>query len=454
MLLLSYFFRSVLILVSVLCVIITSIIHYPVISDNTLDNSAFLPENDISVASSGNTTINVLKYRTNLVFELSKAYDLYTDESGGAVHFSMQTVNETDYFFTLRSKLLSGEKVDLFTLSRMDEFHSLREFIQDLSGNEWVKEAYPDALGAIGEEGAVLGVPYSVEAVGFLFNQEIFDYADISVLEINSLDDLADIFSKLNEKIISGELSERFPELEAVTEFPALDRNFLDKCFADIVLSNTFKSASNAAFAETRSITAPQSAEEILKLMMRYSLSGNDWARAMNITNSMQLERFANYRVAVILQNTGAYRRILDINPMMKGRTSLVSVPLIDFETPVIYTGAPFYWAINAQSGAGAAMDFLKWLYTSDSGAKYFADELQETSPFLDYAHDTGIVLHRQMLRYMRADMSMPQVHSGLPQNLLAVNIQNYITERNVTWQDVIISCEEAWNADVTSRPR
>jgi len=456
LLLSSYIIRSVLTLLSVISVFITSIIYNPIISDSTQSNSVLLQENELPVTRSGNTAINALIYRTNSVFELSKAYELYTSESSKDITFSMQTINETDYFFTLRSKLLSGERVDLFTFSHRSEFDSLREYIKDLSGNEWAHNAYGASAGiTANEEGAILGVPYSLEAVGFIINQDIFDYAEIPMLEIRSLDDLTNAFLKLNEKIISGELSEIFPELEAITEFPALDKNFLERCFSDIILSGTFKSAGDAAFMPSLSIAETQSGEEILKLMMRFSSSRNDWGRSMGVTNNMQLESFSNGRVAVILQNTGSYNRILDLNPSMKGRVSLIPVPLIDFETPAVYTGAPFYWAVNASSGekeADGAVDFLKWLYTSDSGAAYFSGEIKELSPFLYSAHDTGIVLHRQILSYIRADMCLPQIHNGLPggwaRNVLSVNIQNYITERDTTWQDVIASCEAGWNAD------
>uniref|UniRef100_S0DFC3 Putative ATPbinding transport protein n=1 Tax=termite gut metagenome TaxID=433724 RepID=S0DFC3_9ZZZZ len=394
-----------------------------------------------------------MKFGSKSSFELSKAFDIYMSEVGGDFKFAMQTVNETDYFLALRSKLLSGEKVDLFNFSSANELSALREHVRELNNYEWIGKAFEASLEAAIIDSRVQGVPYCMEATGFLCNQDMFDYAGIPILEADSIDKLNDAFSELNEKIISGEMAEKFPELTAVTEFPALDRSFLEKTFSDIALGATFRSVLEAAMAESLVVDEESPAEDILKLMLRFSPSGNSWTKSMSVTHSMQLERFAKMGVAVILSDTGAYRQMVGVNPQIKGRASLLPIPLPNFETPVIYLGAPFYWAVNASSSdkeSEIAVNFLKWLYLSETGAEYFAEEMGEASPFLDASRDTGVLLHRQMRGYISADMFLPQVHGALPprwgKDVFAVNVQDYITKREVTWQDVVKNCQEAWN--------
>lgn len=420
------------------------------------------PVEDVPKEKTG-ANVHILQNRSEIGFLLQQAVDLYSLESGNAIRFSVQTIGgASDYGTTLRTKLLSGEDAELFQFSGARELLELSPYIKDLtSALPWLTQAYSGALDTVSREDRVFGVPYSIEVSGFICNRDIFDAADISLPEITSFDDFSEAFALLNEKIISGDLSEDFPELEAVCEFPAGDKSFLCSQFADIALSGSFAAPLEAALASGITFPAAEQTENLIKLMARFSASRSDWTKLNTISQNLAVHRFATQRVAVILQDSNVYARVNELNPKLQGRLFLLPVPLETFELPCVYAGVPAYWAVNAtaeESAQKAAADFLTWLYRSDEGTEILAGDFGLFSPFQDTAKDTGAALHAQMRRYLEAKQTLPQLHNDVRQDWLsgtfAPNVQSYFAQRDKTWEEVIAACTSGWDFPDSTQER
>lgn len=453
--LLNFFMRGVSAVAAAVYTLLVIGISYLTVPTESI-TQALPPHEDMPASSTNTTTVDLLQNREEIRLELQQAIDLYMTEMPDSIRFSVQTVsNESDYHSTLRSRLLSGDEVDLFHISGAREAIELEKHLSDLSSLTWIDKAEPIVSDTVKRGDKVYGLPYSIEGFGFVCNRLIFEDAEIDISEIQSFEALSYAFAELKSKIESGELSEDFIELEAVCELAVQDKSFLSKGFADIALTEAFKSSEDVSVADSITFPAANPVEELIKLMARHSSSSGNWAKLAEMTDARQIERFTNGRVAVILGDSDVYRQINEINPDMQGKAFLLPVPLDTFEHGYVYVGAPSYWAINEaseQAEKNAADRFLEWLYRSEAGTTFFAENFRAVSPFTDTSKSTGAVLHSQMLSYLRADMAMPRLYNELPQswskNIFVPNVQSYFIEREKTWDDVIASCVEGWNPD------
>lgn len=438
-------------MVAVIYTVIAIGISYLSIPEPTEAVAAFTAKE--SPVKSEKTTVYVLQNSEEISFELQQAFNLYNDGLTEKIPFSIQTVGgASDYYVTLRSRLLSGEGPDLFQISGAREYFELETHVRELESLSWVSEAYAGTLDAVSNNNRIFGVPYSIEGFGLICNRDIFDAVDISLAGIQNTESLTETFAALDEKISSGELPEDYAGLEAVCEFSAQDKGFLSGGFADIALSGAFSSTAEAALSKSVHFPAAEPVETLVKQVAKFSVDGKNWKRLAGITDTQQIERFANGRVAVILNDTNVYKLVNEINPKMKGRAFLLPIPLDTFEQPSIYMGVSKYWVINSaadEKAADAAGGFLTWLYQSDEGTEYFATQLGEVSPFRDTAKSTGAALHSQMLGYLDAGLTLPQFHREFPENwgrnIFASNVQSYFTDVNKTWAEVLAASEEGW---------
>lgn len=448
---LTYIFRGISVMLAVIYTV-TSVCVSSVPSGEIITETAVM--NNVSNEHE-KTTVRILQNRDNISFSLQQAVDLYSKKSVDEIIFSVQTIAfESDYHSALRASLLANDGADLFQISGRREYFELENHIRALEPDDWIMSAYGGTLDAVSLDGRIYGVPYSIEAVGLICSRDVFDAAEILPESIRSLEELDEAFAKIREQITFGE-SEALIGMEYVTQFAAGDKAFLGTMLADIALSGAFSSAEEAALSGSVDFPAAEQVETFIKIMAKYSGSHPDWTKLAQVADTQQIENFANGRVAVILQDTGAYRRINEINSDMRGRALLLPIPLDIFEQPSIYTGAPSYWSMNAAASdktATAATSFMEWLYTSDEGSALFASEFGEVSAFRATAKNTGVSLHGQMLSYMSAGMAMPQFNREYPtgwgKNIFAPNIQSYFTEREKTWKEVIEACKQGWSTD------
>ena len=173
----------------------------------------------------------------------------------------------------------------------------------------------------------------------------------------------------------------------------------------------------------------------------------------MDIPGSMQVENgLAAGRVAVIQQSAEVYPRLLAINPDLEGDFRLMPIFLPEAENGHIYTHAPVFWAVNANSGEQSkalARDFLTWLYHSEAGAGFLAEEMGVLSPFREYAAATANPLHAQVLRLIAQGRSIPRRHREFPPgwgtDSFAAGLRDYFTIRELIWDEVVRRNVQDW---------
>jgi len=361
---------------------------------------------------------------------------------------SVHTVErESDYGPALRSRLLDGNRVDLFHIFGHRDMLELAEHLDDLSDLYWANEAIADTLEPVSVGERFFGIPFSVEGVGLIVNTRIFEAAEIPLAETDdSFDALEDAWRELRALITLGNvLNTEFPELESVTSLPGQDDEFLSRQLASIALGGEFASSAAAAQAAFISFTDAPGMGLYVSLLARYTTHGGSWAALAGISRTRQLEDgLATERVAVIQQSTEVYPRLIAANPDLEGNFALMPIPLPGAEQGFVYTHAPAYWVVNAaadEDTKALAREFLTWLYRSQTGAAFLAEEFGALSPFRDTAAPTGNALHTQLLAHIAQGRALPRRHREFPHgwasNSFAPALREYFTDPELGWEEV-----------------
>lgn len=404
-------------------------------------------------------TLNILQCRPEISQPLQQAADRYMDQREG-ISIRVRTVeNQSSYQATLRGGLLSGEQIDLFHIFGYQEVLELEEYLEDLSGLSWAGEAIPLVLEPVCIEEAQYGIPYSLEAVGWIADPAIFQAAQLSWGEIASRKDTEEMFRDLREQMALGELEEDFPMLERVTQLPALDYAFLGQ-LAEVALGEEFSSPQQAAEAPLILMEREAAMGRYLDMMARYSTMGKSWTGLLEVSRRGQVEDgLAAGRVAVIQQTTGIYTMVRQVDSELADRLRLYPIYLGEGEEDEpkdgwIYLSAPAYWAVNRQASEESkalAQDFLSWLYQSEEGAEIVAQAFGAVSAYRETAADTGAALHRQMLRYIEEGRCLPRYQPEFPADWLyrsfAEGIKDYLSIRECSWEEVCQRMREDWMA-------
>ena len=401
----------------------------------------------------GERHLVILSARGEATHSLLRAANLYMQEHPGVL-ISVHTVGEeADYKSALRSRLLAGGRVDLFHIFGYSDMRELKEHLDDLSDIYWARYAIADTLEPVSVDEQFFGVPYSLEGVGLIVNTGIFEAAGVSLAGVDSFDALEDAWRDLREVITLGDMREQFPLLESVTSLPGLDDDFLSRQLADVALGGEFDTAAQAAQAVFIPYSNAEAMGLYVSLLARYTAHGRGWAMLAEITGSEQVENgLAAERVAVIQQSVEVYPRILAINPELEGNLRLMPVFLQGGQQGYVYTHAPVYWAVNAnasEESKALARDFLTWLYRSQAGASFLAQEMGVLSPFRDTAVATANPLHGQLLSFIAQGRSLPRRHREFPPgwntNSFAAALREYFTVRELTWEEVVQRNVQDW---------
>lgn len=403
---------------------------------------------------SNTITLNILNSRPEIAQALQESANLFLENCGKEASIRIHTVGgDSSYRATLRARLTAGEQVDLFHIFGHKDALELQPYLEDLSLLPWAKEAIPFTLEAVTLEETLLGIPYSVDAVGLIVNRDIFQAAGIPLEDMADFEGLEESFRTLREQITLGELKESYPELEAVTQLPGQDYTFVGGQLADITLGGEFATAAQAAKASSLLMERQKAAGQYLDLLARYATNGKGWKNLPGVTHVMQVEEgLAAQRVAVIQQKVSVYSRVAAVDEQVARRLRLLPIPLPE-EDGKIYAEVPAYWAVGAKAAPQSkalALEFLTWLYQSEAGATLLATRFGLVSPYRETAVDTNVPLHKQMLGYLEQEAFLPRRYREFPTDWVnrgfGEAVRSYFTIRELTWEEAMEQVQKEWS--------
>lgn len=398
--------------------------------------------------------LTILSARGQDTQELFRAANLFMIEHPDIL-ISVHTIgDENDYSAALRTRLLAGERVDLFHIFGHADMIELAPHLDDLSDLYWAGGAIANTLEPVTAGDELLGLPFSIEGLGLLVNPNIFAYAGVSLAGTGEdFDTLEDAWRELRELITLGNvLNLSFPDLRSVTALPGLDDEFISRQLSDIALSGAFISPQSAATASSIGSANLTGAGLYISLLARYTTHGGSWDMLMDISQLDQLEALASQRVAAIQQSTEVFGTLTALNPETAEDFRLMPIPISGGGEGAVYVHSPVYWAVNAgaeDDSRALAREFLSWLYRSELGAALIAVEMGILSPFRDTAAPTDNPMHTQLLEYISTGQILPRRYRDFPAGWASLSfataLREHFTIFEVNWPVVSGRIAEDW---------
>lgn len=294
--------------------------------------------------------ITIFQQKAEIAEQLKALAAEYTKETGVEVEVWAQAGD--DYYANLKTSLSSESGPSIFTLNSDAEITEVKDYLADLSSLKFIGDI-DSALLAVRDDKTV-GIPMTAEGFGLVYNADL-----VKVDELTSMDALCALIEKNGKDLTTVGLSQEDYFLAGhMFNFPfAVQADPVAFCAK--VMAGEVKLADVAEFQQYAQLLATIRANQVNPVEVTYDNNCGD---------------FATGKTAMVHQGNWAYGVMKDFNPSFE--MGITGVPINGNNK--IAVGVPSVWAVNADASDAEqklALDFLNWLYTSETGIHYMMDE-------------------------------------------------------------------------------
>jgi len=400
-------------------------------------------------------TVDVFQFKVEIAKELEAAAKAY-EAANPNVKINIQTVGGgNDYGAALRAQFQSGAEPDIYNVGGPQDIADWTAKLEDLSDQPWVGQAMEGILSGATVDGKVYALPFNIEGYGLIYNKGIFEAAGVDAAAIKDFATLETAVKALDEKIKSGALKEKYPQLEAVFEYAAKETWVTGLHTSNAALSQEFDSSLTAFEAPKVTFGNAGALKQLIDLMADYAPSGKDRAKLNAVDYATQVDNgLAIERVAIIQQGNWVYGGVAKIDQAVADNLGILPLPVPGGKEDSIPVGVPMHWAVNKDApdaDKAAAKDFLNWLYTSDAGKDFVVNKFFFIPPLKGYENfEPQDSLGKAVKSYAESGKTMPWVFMGYPtgwgQEVLGTDIQKYLAGE-MTWDDLVKDVQAQWEA-------
>lgn len=295
--------------------------------------------------------IIIFQSKVEIVDELEKLAKDYKAETG--VEVEVWGTTGDDYLQQLKIKLGNNQGPTLFSLAPGSESEDLKAYLADLGDLSFVKDIAANMADEV--EGKVVGIPYTMEGFGIVYNKNLIDPSKVT--DLNSFTQMlkdqkaagVNGFSLSQESyFLIGHI------LNTPFSLQADPIDFINKLVAGEIKMKDYKE-----FVEFAELMVAVRENTVNPLEVNYDTQTGD---------------FATGKSASIHQGNWSYGMFKDYDVNFE----MGMMPLPISGNDKISASVPSCWYVNSQAKAEeikAAKDFLNWLYTSKTGTKYIVEE-------------------------------------------------------------------------------
>ena len=363
-------------------------------------------------SSKDEPSIYYLNFKPEAAAVWQEIAEIYENQTG--VHVKVITAASGTYEQVLQSEIAKKDAPTLFQINGPNALKAWGQFCSDLSDTKLYEWLLDKSL-AVTDGNNVYGIPYVVEGYGIIYNKSImnkyFALADRatdlkSVDEINNYEKLKavveDMTAHKDELGIEGVFaSTSFAKgedwrwqthlLNIPVYYEFMDKGITDTDNLEMKYADNYKN--------------------IFELYVNNSCTPKTELSLKTVNNSM--EEFALGKVAMVQNGNWAWSQISSIQGNVVKEDDIKFMPIYTGvegeETQGLCTGTENYICVNSMASEAdkkASIDFIEWVYSSETGKKYVTNELGFISPFNTFseAESPKDPLAKQVLEYMSND--------------------------------------------------
>lgn len=349
--------------------------------------------------------------------EIAKAY-----ESETGVKVKVVTAAANTYEQTLKSEIEKSDAPTIFQVNGPVGYNEWDDYCLDISNSKLYSYLSDESL-AIKEDGGVYAVAYVVEGYGIIYNDEIMQRyfalpekkTDITSMdEIRSFDTLKavveDMSSNLKALGIEGVFAST--SLSSGEDWRWQTHLLNVPLFYEFSENNNYNDPTLAGLdADKIEFKYFENFQNIFDLYINNSITQSTLLGSKSTADSMA--EFALGKVAMVQNGNWAWSQIADVQGNTVKEQDIKFLPIYTGvkgeESQGICIGTENYIAINkyaTDEQQKASLDFLDWLFSSETGKSYVANELDYITPFNTFSEDElpNDPLAREVVRYMNDD--------------------------------------------------
>lgn len=405
--------------------------------------------------------IYFLNYKPEAADSWKEIAKTYEEETGIPVR--ILTAASGSYEQTLKSEIAKKNAPTLFQINGPVDYEKWKNYCLDLSGTEfysWLIE--PDM--AVGDGSGVYGIPYVVEGYGIIYNDAIMQkYFALPTkkTDFKSMDEVNN-FSKL--KAVAEDMSEHLDELGiegvfASTSFSEGEDWRWQTHLLNLPVYYEF-SEKGISDAETLDFSYEENFKNIFDLYIDNSCTAREDLASKTVDNSM--EEFALGKVAMVQNGNWAWSQISKIEGNQVNGDDVKFLPIYTGasgeENQGLCIGTENFICVNSlvdEADQQASIDFLEWLYGTETGKKYVTDSLGFISPFSSFSYEESPndPLAREVVSYM-SDSSKKTVtwdFTAIPSQSFKTDLGNALHEYcvgKITWENVVEFTKNTWASE------
>lgn len=319
-------------------------------------------------------TLNVLFYSPELAEQYNDMVAAYREETGVTLDI---TVLQTDYRSVLTSRLNSGDVPDIFMSSAYADNSTYKDYVYDLSNEDFIKQIEPGALQGVVSDGKVTGYPFLVQSHSFIYNKKVFRDNGITTLP-KTLAEFEAVAQKLQANGVQ-------PFATGFKEFWVLPQTAW-QAIGNVPVDayggyEKFVSMLNTGELKFKDIPQMSQLFDLLDLIKKYGGPKPNESDFNDQTSSL-----ATGKVAMIHQGNWAEDSIRKTNPEVE-IGFLVGPTGNNADTAgIMFDSNQTIRIAKDGKNLQAALDWLRWLTTSEYGKNWIPGKVKQLSPIIGAA--------------------------------------------------------------------
>ncbi len=367
------------------------------------------------------TEIYFLNFKPEIADIYKEIAAKYKEEKGVSV--KVVTAASDTYETTLKSEIAKKDAPTIFQINGPVGYQSWKDYCLDLKSTELYKHLLDKDL-AVKDGDGVYGIPYVVEGYGIIYNNQIMDkYFNLSDKKVK-LASASEINDFKTLKAVVEDMSKHKKELGidgvfASTSMSGGETWRWDSHLASVPFYYEMKdknrdasTISTAYEAKTIDFKYADNFKNLIDLYTSNSVSEKNILSGKSVDDSMA--EFALGRAAMVQNGNWAWSQIKNVKGNTVDEQEIRFMPLYmgisGEENQGICIGTENYFSINSkvsEEKQKASIDFLQWLFTSETGKQYVTEKLEFITPFdtFDDNERPSDPLARQVIDWMGRDV-------------------------------------------------
>lgn len=341
--------------------------------------------------------IVVFQSKVEIIDQLEALAEDYEAETG--VEVEVWGTTGDDYFQQLKTKLANNQGPTIMSFAPGAESKQMENYLADLSDLSFVDKIAAGMADEIG--GKVVGIPYTVEGFGMVYNKGLMD-----ATALKSTDDFVNMLKEQQEAGVSG--------FGLSQESYFLIGHILNTPFALQEDPESFMQDVIDGKVNLKDVPEFQEFAKLYDAIRTYSYN------PLEANYDKECGDFATGKTAAIHQGNWCYSMFADYD--MDFDMGMAALPLAGNDKLAV--SVPTAWYVNSQASPEeqqAGKDFLEWLYTSETGTNYLMNEFGFIPVVEGMTNDNMDPLSQEVAAYTEAGKTIGWATNYYPAGIVDV---------------------------------